>query len=45
MWIAVAIWLARVLSGDEVLGAVGVALGVVHLDDAEQVVAEPDRDG
>ena len=43
MWIAVAIWLASVLSADEVLGPVGVALGVVDLDRPEQVVAEPDR--
>ena len=40
---AVAIWLASVLSAMQILGAVGVALGMIHLDGAEQLVAEPDR--
>ena len=42
MWIAVAIWGQGAQRG-EILGAVGVALGMVHLDRAQQVVAEPDR--
>ena len=43
MWIAVAIWLPSVVSAVRSFDAVRVALGMVHLHRAEQLLAEPDR--